>query len=148
MQKWRKRETVADRPLGPAQPHYTGLTLEREAMIVAVRRHTLPPLDDCLHALQPSIPGLTRSSLHRCLQRHGISRLSDLEGDTPARRTFKVYPIGFFHVERAVVRQRAVVRHRSEDNGERGGAHGGGQAPALSEEPGSSGAGGRPSLAA
>ncbi len=142
VQKWRKRETVADRPLGPAQPHSTGLTLEQEAMIVAVRRHTLLPLDDCLHALQSSIPGLTRSSPHRCLQRHGISRLSDLEGDKPARRTFKVYPIGFFHVERA------VVRHRSEDNGERGGAHGGGQAPALSEEPGSSGAGGRPSLAA
>jgi hypothetical protein len=53
-------------------------------MIVAFRRHTLLPLDDCLYALQPSIPGLTRSSLHRCLQRHGISRLPDLEGDKPA----------------------------------------------------------------
>ena len=30
------------------------------------------PLDDCLYALQPTIPHLTRSSLHRCLQRHGI----------------------------------------------------------------------------
>ena len=31
----------------------------------------LLPLDDCLYALQPTIPHLTRSSLHRCLQRHG-----------------------------------------------------------------------------
>jgi hypothetical protein len=26
------------------------------------------PLDDCLYALQPTIPHLTRSSLHRCLR--------------------------------------------------------------------------------
>ncbi len=31
-----------------------------------IRRHTLLPLDDCLDALQPSIPHLTRTSLHRC----------------------------------------------------------------------------------
>ena len=103
VQKWRKRETVVDRPMGPAEPHSTTLSLEQEAMIVAFRRHTLLPLDDCLHALQPSIPGLTRSSLHRCLQRYGISRLPDLEGDKPAKRKFKSYPIGFFHMERAVV---------------------------------------------
>ena len=37
---------------------------------------------------------LTRLSLHRCLQRHGISRLPDVEGDKPVRKTFKTYPIG------------------------------------------------------
>jgi hypothetical protein len=37
-------------------------------------------LDDCLYALQATIPHLTRSSLHRCLQRHGISRLPSVEG--------------------------------------------------------------------
>jgi hypothetical protein len=49
------------------------LTVEQEAVIVAFRRHTLLPLDDCFYALQPTIPSLTRSSLHRCLLRHGIS---------------------------------------------------------------------------
>jgi len=49
-------------------------------MVVAFRRHTLLPLDDRLYALQPSIPHLTRSALHRRLQRHGISRLPDVEG--------------------------------------------------------------------
>ena len=104
VQKWRKRETTADKPMGPAEPHSTILGLEQEAMIVAFRRHALLPLDDCLYALQPSIPGLTRSSLHRCLQRHGISRLPDLEGDKPAKKKFKVYPIGFFHMDIAEVR--------------------------------------------
>lgn len=50
-------------------------------MIVAFRRHTLLLLlDDCLYAHQPTIPHLTRSSLHRCLARHGISRLPEVEG--------------------------------------------------------------------
>jgi len=104
VQKWRKRETTADMPMGPTEPHSTVLSLEQEAVIVAFRRHTLLALDDCLYALQPSIPGLTRSSLHRCLQRHGISRLPDLEGDKPAKRKFKVYPIGYFHMDIAEVR--------------------------------------------
>ncbi len=73
-------------------------------MIVAFRRHTLLPLDDCLYALQPSIPHLTRSSLHRCLQRHGMSRLPDVEGDKPKRQKFKRYPIGYFHMDIAEVR--------------------------------------------
>jgi transposase-like protein len=42
---------------------------EQEAIIVAFRRHTLRLLDDCLYALQATIPHLTRSSLHRCLER-------------------------------------------------------------------------------
>ena len=70
---------------------------------VAFRRHKLLPLDDCLYALQPSIPHLTRSALHRCLQRHGISRLPDVEGDKPKRSKFKRYPIGFFHIDIAEV---------------------------------------------
>lgn len=60
-------------------------------------------LDDCLYALQPSIPHLTRSALHRCLQRHGISRLPDIEGQKPKRQRFKRYPIGFFHIDIAEV---------------------------------------------
>ena len=65
------------------------LTEAEEAMVVAFRRHTLLPLDDCLYALQPSIPLLTRSALHRCLQRHEISRLTDVEGDKPGRQKLK-----------------------------------------------------------
>ena len=101
--KWKGRTSVADVPTGPRKPSSTVLTIEEEAVIVAFRRHTLLPLDDCLYALQPTIPTLTRSSLHRCLQRHGISRLPEVEGDKPAKAKFKHYPIGYFHVDIAEV---------------------------------------------
>lgn len=102
--KWKKRETVKDRKTGPRDPSSTVLSREEEAMIVAFRRHTLLPLDDCLYALQATIPHLTRSSLHRCLQRHGISRLPEVEGEKPTRKKFKIYPIGFFHIDIAEIR--------------------------------------------
>ena len=101
--KWKKRTSVADLPTGPKEPKSTVLSIEEEAIIVAFRKHTLLPLDDCLYALQPTIPHLTRSSLHRCLQRHGIGRLPDVEGDKPAKKKFKSYPIGYFHIDIAEV---------------------------------------------
>src|SRR6202795_4310779 len=101
--KWKKRSSVADLPTGPREPKSTVLSIEQEAVIIAFRRHTLLPLDDCLYALQPTIPHLTRSSLHRCLQRHGISRLPDVEGAKPPKKKFKAYPIGFFHIDIAEV---------------------------------------------
>ena len=102
--KWRARASVADQRTGPKDPRSTVLSPEDEAIIVAFRRHTLLPLDDCLYALQPTIPSLTRSSLHRCLQRHGISRLPETDGNKAQRSRFKHYPIGFFHIDIAEVR--------------------------------------------
>lgn len=64
--KWRKRDFVHDVTMGPKKPSSTVLTAEEEAAVVAFRRYTLLPLDDCLYALQSSIPHLTRSNLHRC----------------------------------------------------------------------------------
>jgi transposase InsO family protein len=101
--KWKKRPSVADLPTGPKDVKSTVLATEEEAIVVAFRRHTLLPVDDCLYALQATIPHLTRSSLHRCLQRHGISRLPDVEGDKPSKRKFKAYPIGYFHIDIAEV---------------------------------------------
>ena len=101
--KWKNRTSVTDVPTGPKEPRSTVLSIEEEAIIVAFRKHTLLPLDDCLYALQPTIPHLTRSSLHRCLQRHGIGRLPDVEGDKPAKKKFKSYPIGYFHIDIAEV---------------------------------------------
>ena len=90
-------------PTGPKDAKSTLLSIEEEAIIVAFRRHTLLPLDDCLYALQATIPHLTRSSLHRCLQRHGISRLPEVTGDIKPKRKFKTYPIGYFHIDIAEV---------------------------------------------
>ncbi len=50
--KWRQRAFVDDLPTGPKRARSTVLSLEDEAVVVAFRRHTLLPLDDCLYALQ------------------------------------------------------------------------------------------------
>jgi len=90
--------------MGPKVPISTVLTRDEEALIVAFRKHTLLPLDDCLYALQlyalqESIPNLTRSSLHRCLQRHDISRLPEMKKESEPKTKFKAYSIGFFHID-------------------------------------------------
>ena len=102
--KWKQRNSVADLPTGPKDPESTVLSVEDEAIVVAFRRHTLLPLDDCLYALQATIPHLSRSSLHRYLQRHNISRLPDVTGDKPDRKKFKEYPLGYFRIHIAEVR--------------------------------------------
>ena len=102
--KWKKRASVTDAPMGPKNPSSSVLSTEEEAAVVAFRKHTLLPLDDCLYALQTSIPHLTRSSLHRCLQRHGISRLPQLDSAKMRKKQFMVYPIGYFHIDIAEVR--------------------------------------------
>ncbi|MBS0276042.1 MAG: IS481 family transposase [Proteobacteria bacterium] len=109
--KWKKRSSVADLPTGPKVPKSTVLSVEDEAIIVAFRRHTLLPLDDCLYALQATIPHLTRSSLHRCMQRHGISRLPEVEDTKAKKRKFKAYPIGYFHIDIAEVRTKQGKLH-------------------------------------
>ena len=103
MAKWRKQTSLADLPTGPKDAKLTVLTPDEEAIIVAFRRHALLPLDDCVYALQSSIPHLSRSSLHRCLQRHDISRLPEVGDDKPAKKKFKAYPLGYFHVDIAEV---------------------------------------------
>lgn len=93
VQKWRKRSFAHDAPMGPKQRRSTTLSIQEEAVCVAFRKHTLLALDDCLYAL------------HRCFQRHGISRLPELEG-CPSRpkKKFKAYPIGYFHIDLTEVR--------------------------------------------
>src|ERR671920_218844 len=102
--KWKSRASVTDRRTGPRDPKSTVLSLEEEAIIVAFRRHTQLPLDDCLYALQATIPKLTRSALHRLFQRHGSSRLPlTADGKSRAKKKFKQYPISYLHVDFAEV---------------------------------------------
>ena len=78
---------------------HTVLTLSEEAMVVEFRRRTLLPLDDVLGCLKDSIPKLTRSSLHRCLERHGISRLPESSDKRPRRGKFADAKIGYVHID-------------------------------------------------
>ena len=97
--KWRRRDETADAPMGPKSKS-TVLTPAAEAVIVEFRRRTLLPLDDVLGCLKDTIPNLSRSALHRCLQRHAVSRLPASE-TSEKRRRFKTYDIGYVHIDSA-----------------------------------------------
>lgn len=96
--KRRKRSTTTDAPMGPKVPKSSVLTPAEEAIVLAFRQKTLLPLDDVLGCLKDTIPNLSRSALHRCLQRHGISRLP-VEKTTEKRKRFKTYEIGYVHID-------------------------------------------------
>lgn len=103
--KWRKREDTKDLPMGPKKIKSTVLSEAEEESIVAFRKMTELPLDDVLYSLQETIPHLSRSSLHRCLKRHGCSVLPKKQVSTSAdKKKFKQYPIGYFHIDIAEVR--------------------------------------------
>jgi transposase-like protein len=104
--KWKKRASTNDLPMGPKIIRSTVLSQAEEEGIVAFRKITALPLDDVLYSLQETIPHLTRSTLHRCLKRHGCSVLPKANTNTtPAdKKKFKQYPIGYFHIDIAEVR--------------------------------------------
>ena len=77
--------------------------MAEEAMVVAFRQKTLLPLDDVLGCLRDTLPNLSRSALHRCLQRHGISRLP-VDQVKDQRKRFKTYEIGYVHIDSAELR--------------------------------------------
>jgi transposase InsO family protein len=90
--------------MGPARPRSTVLTEAEEAMVVEFRRRTLLPLDDVLGCLRDAIPALTRSALHRCLVRHGISRLPRDGEKASKRQRFAETAIGYVHIDACELR--------------------------------------------
>ncbi len=102
--KWRGRSGTADAPMGPRQPRSTVLTEAEEAIVVEFRRRTLLPLDDVLGRLREAIPKLTRSALHRCLERHGISRLPRDPEKASKRGRFAETAMGYVHIDSCELR--------------------------------------------
>ena len=102
--KWRTRTTTGDAPMGPAKPRSTVLSPAEEAVIVEFRRRTQLPLDDVMGCLLESIPKLSRSSLHRCLRRHGISRLPASEIKATGRGKSAPTEIGYVRIDIAELR--------------------------------------------
>ena len=105
--KWRGRDSVEDRPCGTPKGYGSVLSETDEHIIVQVRLKTLLPLDDMYDVLKPVIPALSRSNLHRCLQRNGVSRIKDLlpeEEQKQPYKGFKDYAPGYLHIDTAEVR--------------------------------------------
>jgi transposase InsO family protein len=104
--KWQGRDCVHDRS---HRPHKLSTTLgpAQEAVVVELRRLLLLPLDDLLVITREFICAeVSRSALDRCLRRHGVNNLRELQaalsGDTAAAtkpKTFKDYEPGFVHVD-------------------------------------------------
>jgi transposase InsO family protein len=96
--RWRARGEVADRS---TRPHRLATTISdwEEALILELRRRLALPLDDIVEAMRRCInPKLSRSGVHRCLQRHGLSaRL------TPEKAPAAIFqtdaPAGFVHID-------------------------------------------------
>lgn len=71
--KWRARTSVLE-PMGPRYRSSQHLSQEQESLAIALRKQVHLSLDDFMRQLLEIAPKLSRSALHRCLQRHGISR--------------------------------------------------------------------------
>ena len=101
--KWKNRDDVQDLSHRPHKLSTT-LTPGQEAVVVELRRTLLLPLDDLLVVVREFInAAVLRSGLDRCLRRHGVSELRDLqvfaEGEQPKLKSFKDYEPGFVHVD-------------------------------------------------
>jgi len=114
--KWKHREDAQDRSHRPHQLSTT-LTPGQEAVVIELRRTLLLPLDDLLVVTREFInAAASRSGLDRCLRRHGVARLRDLqlppEGTQPSAKTFKDYEPGFVHVDIKYLPQMPDETHR------------------------------------
>jgi transposase-like protein len=97
--KWRKAGRTADNPSGPTKVRSVLSDIEQQ-VICEFRRVTRFSLDDVFIALKDKIPALSRSNLHRCLQRNGLSVRPPDETQTPKeKKSFKDYPMGFVHMD-------------------------------------------------
>jgi transposase InsO family protein len=97
--KWRNADGVEDGKSGPIEPKST-LTPEQQAVLCEARRASRLSLDDLYIAFKDCMPLMSRSGLHRCLQRHGLSVLpKDESSKDRAKKAFKEYAPGFMHID-------------------------------------------------
>ncbi|MCA6099623.1 helix-turn-helix domain-containing protein, partial [Bradyrhizobium australafricanum] len=95
--RWRDRTTVEDRSHRPKNL-VTSLSAVEERAVCELRTSLQLPLDDIVEVMQRCINAkLSRSAIHRCLQRNGISRLA--KPDKPKAGIFETASIGFIHID-------------------------------------------------
>ena len=96
--RWKGRQDLVDRSTRPHRLS-TALTDWEEALVIELRRSLALALDDIVEAMRRCInPELSRSAIHRCLQRYGIStRLTPQKAPAAAFHTNT--PAGFIHID-------------------------------------------------
>ena len=90
--KWKHRDSVHDRSHTPHRLQTT-LTPAQEAVAVVLRKTLLVSLDDLLAVVREFLnPEVSRSGLDRCLRRHGVGNLRDLQAKAPSLCTRRSKP--------------------------------------------------------
>jgi hypothetical protein len=97
IRRWRGRTTVADRS-HKAHRLAISLTALEERLVVELRTVLALPLDDIVEVTRRCLnPKLSRSAIHRCLKRHGISARPN--PPRPKVGSFETASIGFIHID-------------------------------------------------
>ena len=96
--RWKRDTSTEDKKSG-AKKIRSSLSDIEQQIVCEFRRVTKFSLDDCFIALKDKIPTLSRSNLHRCLQRNGLSTLPKNEDEPREKKKFKEYEVGFVHVD-------------------------------------------------
>lgn len=98
IRRWKARTTAEDRS---HRPHtlQTTMSTEEEALIVELRTAVGLSLDDITEVVKRCVnPRLSRSAIHRCLRRHGVSKPSKTQV-AESYGSFDACGVGFIHVD-------------------------------------------------
>jgi transposase InsO family protein len=97
VRRWRNRQQVADRATTP-HTLATRFSAEEEAIAVELRTRLQLSLDDIIEVMRRCLrPDISRSALHRCLKRHGVSQRPP--DPKPQTQRFDPQPFGYVHVD-------------------------------------------------
>ena len=97
VRRWRGRTSTQDRSHRPKRMAIS-LTAMEEELVCELRTQLELPLDDIVEVMRRCLnPKLSRSAIHRCLQRHGISQRA--KPDKPVTGRFEEAGIGFVHID-------------------------------------------------
>lgn len=81
VRKWRKRASLSDGSHVPKQLNTT-LSVAQEYVVIELRMRLLLSLDELLTICQQFInANVSRAGLQRCLKRHGVSRLANIQAE-------------------------------------------------------------------
>jgi IS30 family transposase len=97
VRRWRGRDTVDDRSHQPKRLT-TSLSAMEQTLVCELRTSLQLPLDDIVEVMRRCVnEQLSRSAIHRCLQRHGISQRK--KPDKPGVGVFEQATVGFIHFD-------------------------------------------------
>jgi transposase len=97
VRRWRARTSTQDRSHRPKRMSIS-LTAIEEELVCQLRTALDLPLDDIVEVMRRCVNAkLSRSAVHRCLQRHGISQRP--KPAKPPVGSFETTTIGFIHID-------------------------------------------------